>query len=93
MKIDGSLKPPLTPATSTPQARNAPVNTSATGDAVSLSHLAGALSTNDRPPVNTGRIQEIKDAIAQGKFKINPEAIADRLLDTARDLVANQKNA
>lgn len=92
MKIEGSLKPTLAPASTSPQVRSQQASTPAS-DAVSLSNLAGTLSASDRPPVNSGRIQEIKEAIAQGKFKINPEAIADRLLDTARDLVSSQRNA
>lgn len=93
MKIDNSYKsatPPITPRT----ASKTPVETASTAaEAVSLSPLAGALQANEKPPVNTARIQEIKDAIAQGKFKINPEAIAGRLIETARDLVNAQRQA
>ena len=59
-------------------------------EAVSLSSLSGTLQSNEKPPVNSARIQEIKQAISQGRFKINPEAIADRLIETARDLVNSQ---
>jgi negative regulator of flagellin synthesis FlgM len=48
---------------------------------------------NEKPPVNTARIQEIKAAISEGRFKINPEAIADSLIETARDLVNSQRKA
>ena len=44
-------------------------------------------------PVNAARVQEIKEAIAQGKFKINPEAIAGSLIETARDLLNTQRKA
>jgi len=30
--------------------------------------------------VNTARVQEIKQAISEGNFQINPEVVADRLL-------------
>ena len=43
--------------------------------------------------MDLGRIQEIKDAISQGRFKINPEAIADGLIDSARDLISSQRQA
>ena len=46
----------------------------------------------EQQPVNTARIQEIKQAISEGRFKINPEAIADRLLESARDLVSKSSN-
>jgi negative regulator of flagellin synthesis FlgM len=60
---------------------------------VSLSSLASTLQGSEKPPVNAARLQEIKDAIAQGRFKINPEAIAERLIETARDLVNVQRRA
>lgn len=86
MKIDSSYKPstaaPPPKAATTQAAPNA-----APAEAVSLSSLAGSLQGGDKPPVNTARIQEIKQAISEGRFKINPEAIADRLIESARDLV------
>jgi negative regulator of flagellin synthesis FlgM len=60
---------------------------------VSLSTLAGTLQSSEKPPVNSARIQEIKDAISQGRFKINPEAIASGLIESARDLVNSQRKA
>lgn len=87
MKIDSSYKPvsaSLTPKTATPQ----PASTTSDGEAVSLSSLAGTLQGNEKPPINSARIQEIKQAIAEGRFTINPEAIADRLIASARDLVS-----
>lgn len=88
MKIDSSYKPNVSPPVNTPQKPPAPPAAPA-GDAVSLSTLAGTLGAAERPAVNSVRIQEIKDAIAQGKFKINPEAIADRLIESASELVRN----
>lgn len=90
MKIDSSYKPVIQPLANRPKpAANAEMPS--TTEAVSLSPLAGALQVADKAPVNSARIQEIKDAIAQGRFKINPEAIAGRLIDTARDLVSAQQ--
>ena len=62
-------------------------------EAVSLSRAASEMMVTDTPPVNTSRIQEIKDAISQGRFRINPEAIASGLIETARDLVNSQRKA
>ena len=91
MKIDSSFKPTTPP----PAARTAQpqANTSAVAqEAVSFSPLASSiLQTGEKPPVNSARISEIKQAIADGKFKINPEAIANRLIETAQDLL-NSKN-
>lgn len=92
MKIDSAYKP-TTPG-ATPRAA-APQATPKTGaqEAVSLSQLAGSLQAGEKPPVNTARIQEIKQAISEGRFKINPEAIADRLIESARDLVNSKHEA
>ncbi|MDD2883450.1 MAG: flagellar biosynthesis anti-sigma factor FlgM [Dechloromonas sp.] len=92
MKIDSSQFTALTLPSTTKAAPKAP-ETAARSEAVSLSSLASALQGNERPTVNTARIQEIKEAIAQGHFKIDPEAIADGLLQTARDLVNSQRKA
>lgn len=92
MKIDNSFKASTVPLASRPQARPT-AEQGSSADQVSLSPMAGALQGNERPPVNSARIQEIKEAISQGKFKINPEAIAERLIDTARDLVNSQRRA
>lgn len=91
MKIDANFKT-LTPAPAgnTPKAANISARSS---DAVSLSQAAGALQGNTKPPVDATRIQEIKDAITQGRFTINPEAIAEGLIETARDLVNSQRKA
>lgn len=86
MKIESNFKPTTTgvqgrPAS--PQAAPAP----AAQEAVSLSQIAGSMQSSEKPPVNAARIQEIKLAISEGRFKINPEAIADRLIESARELI------
>ncbi len=35
---------------------------------------------------------EIKQAIAENRFKVNPEAVADRLLETVRELIRSKNN-
>lgn len=42
-------------------------------------------------PVNTQRVAEIKQAIAEGRFQINPERIADGLLASVRDMLGQAK--
>lgn len=93
MKIDSPFMPSTAPASNratTPRQNNAPAPSS---EAVSLSALAGTLQATEKPPINSAKIQEIKDAISQGRFKINPEAIANGLIETARDLVNSQRKA
>jgi negative regulator of flagellin synthesis FlgM len=40
-------------------------------------------------PVNSQRVAEIKQAIAEGRFQINPERIADGLLASVRDMLGH----
>lgn len=90
MKIDSSYKP--TPASISPRPTSPPAAPAATAqEAVNLSQLAGSLQASEKPPVNAARIQEIKQAISEGRFKINPEAIADRLIESARELVNSNR--
>lgn len=86
MKIESSYKPATA---AVPPRTAAPATTTAGSpqEAVSLSHLAGTLQSGEKQPINSARIQEIKQAISEGRFKVNPEAIADRLIETARDLL------
>lgn len=90
MQIDSSFKTAaasLAPKqTKSPSAQNPSVQ-----DEVSLSQLADTLKSSEAPPVNLAKIQEIKQAISEGRFQINPEAIADNLIESARDLVARNK--
>lgn len=92
MKIDSSYKSNLAPLGNRAPAPAA-AEPKASGDSVNLSSVANTLQNHAAPPVNSARIQEIKDAIAQGRFKINPEAIADGLIESARDLIDRQRQA
>ncbi len=92
MKIDSSQFSALN-LQNTPKAATKPAEIAARSEAVSLSNLASTLHSGEKPAVNSARVQEIKEAIAQGRFKINPEAIADSLLNTARDLINRQRQA
>jgi negative regulator of flagellin synthesis FlgM len=42
-------------------------------------------------PMDSAKVEAIKQAISEGRFKINPEMIADRLLSSVKDLLASQK--
>lgn len=92
MKIDNAYKPTLAPVTNRAQPQSASAEQPST-EAVVLSSVSSALQGGDKPPVNAARIQEIKEAISQGRFKINPEAIADGLIESARDLINSQRKA
>ncbi|GAB1233236.1 flagellar biosynthesis anti-sigma factor FlgM [Ferrigenium sp. UT5] len=39
------------------------------------------------PVVNSQKVSEIKQAISEGRFQVNAEVVADRLIDTVQDLI------
>jgi negative regulator of flagellin synthesis FlgM len=66
---------------------------SASGE-VELSRLASQLlASDDAPPFDAGRVAEIKQAISEGKFSINANAIADRLIVSARELIGSRHSS
>ena len=61
---------------------------------VRLSSVASQLAASEsEAPFDAGRVAEIKQAIAEGRFSINPGAIADRLIASAKELLGPQGNA
>jgi negative regulator of flagellin synthesis FlgM len=101
MKIDNSLKTGTTgviPDTSERVAKK-PAADSATApaaDSVQLSSLSTHLQAiekgfADTPIVDTARVGEIKQAIANGHFKVDADKVADRLLKTVQDLILAHK--
>jgi negative regulator of flagellin synthesis FlgM len=66
---------------------------SAAGERVDISSLSSQLQEvgAGETPVNTQRVAEIKLAIAEGRFQINPERIADGLLASVRDMLGRQE--
>jgi len=40
--------------------------------------------------VDMERVQQIKQAISDGTFKVNPEVVTDKLLETAKELILSK---
>jgi negative regulator of flagellin synthesis FlgM len=61
---------------------------------VQLSALSAQMQTIGSGLTSTGgvvdaaQVAEIKQAIADGKFTVNPEVIADRLLESVKELIS-----
>lgn len=104
MKIDNTPKPagssPVGPGSGSGLARPAkgaastPAG-SGTGDQVQLSPLSSRMqamqsSMADTPVVDMARVAEIRLAITEGRFKVNPDAVADQLLQAARELLSSR---
>jgi negative regulator of flagellin synthesis FlgM len=65
-------------------------------DQVDLSSMSTRLqdasaAIGDAPAVDAARVAEIKQAISEGRFQINPERIADGLLESVRQMLARQQ--
>lgn len=106
MKIDNSIKP--TTAAGVSEARGNKARPAAGGatassapkpaqDNVSLTSLSSQLQSIERSLadvsiVDTARVDAIKQAISEGRFKINADVVADRLLNTAKELVLSRKD-
>lgn len=97
MKIDNSFNPAITlnnNARSSGSKQAAKASDSPASE-VKLSELASTLSSSasESAPINSAKIAELRQAIASGQFKINAGAIADRLVDTAKELIQTQRRA
>lgn len=76
-------------------AQRRPADTAAqggSGEQVHLSPLSAQLQSiesamADTPVVDSARVAEIRQAISEGRFKVNAEAVADHLVQTARELI------
>lgn len=97
MKIDSSLKPVGPGNVSSNRQKASAPDTRTDGGAaeVKLSSASTQLAAgaSSGAPIDGARIAEIKLAISEGRFKVNAEAIADGLIDTARDLLKSQRKA
>ena len=61
---------------------------------VQLSSLASQLlATENEAPFDAKNVEEIKQAIAAGKFSIDAEAIADRIIASAKELLTSQQGS
>lgn len=96
MKIDSSFKPASPGNVSGNRPKPNVGSSGGTGgsDQVKLSAASSQLSgASSGAPIDGARIAEIKLAISEGRFTVNAEAIADGLLNTARDLLQSQRKA
>jgi negative regulator of flagellin synthesis FlgM len=104
MKIEKTSKPLPTPigdVTSRSQsARTSGAQTAATGNSGTSVHLGAAtaqlrsIESNiaSTPLVDPKKVAEIKQAISEGRFQVNSGVVADRLINTVRDLITASKH-
>lgn len=85
-------KPPVAPAA--PERKGAATATPAAAEAsaqVELSQAAAALATPaGEASFDGAKVERIAQAIRDGKFTVNPEAIADKLIVNAQELLGRK---
>ena len=101
MKIDSHLKSVATSAIPDdterpPRKSTTGASTSAPADHVHISTLSTHLqaiekSFADTPVVDMAKVDEIKQAMAKGHFKVDADKVADRLLKTVQELILAHK--
>lgn len=93
--VSGSLpptgvQPKLLPSASTSANAAATKSNQSAGVAVTVSTLARTLEVANRgeaADVDTEKVNAVRAAIEQGSYVVNPEAIADKLLANAQELL------
>lgn len=99
MKIDNSVKTVVGSSNSESRVRSVkgqPATSATAGGAqVELSSLSSRLSELEAaianvPVIDSARVAEIKAAISEGHFQVNPEKVADSLIESVRQMLAAQ---
>ncbi len=91
MKI-GHLDPKAVQAQQPVERKSADKTAGAGGEAsaqVALSPAASALAADDGS-FDSAKVERIAQAIRDGKFEVNPEAIADKLIANAQELMGRK---
>jgi len=70
-------------------------STTASGEKVELSSLSARMQEIEAtlanvPVADAGRIAEIKQAMAEGRFQVDASKVADGLIQSVRDMIASQ---
>ncbi|NTV10285.1 MAG: flagellar biosynthesis anti-sigma factor FlgM [Zoogloea sp.] len=100
MKIDNSMKTVAGLSSSEIRARSAKEDSAAAargeGDTVQLSSLSGHLqqmgqAMSNAPVVDRAKVDEIKQAISSGQFKVDAGKVADGLIKSVRDMLSAQQ--
>ena len=106
MKINPPIDNPVAISTNAAlTARNAPAavvqaksdaskSTQSAGVAVTVSSMARSLEaagSSETPDVDMDKVNAVRTAIAQGTFTVNPQAIADKLLSNAGEMLQRSR--
>lgn len=73
---------------SSPAPQPSSTNVSLGSTATQLSKMEASMA--NAPVVDAGKVAEIKQAISDGRFQVNSSVVADRLIQSVRDLISSQ---
>lgn len=93
MKIDNTLPPIGNPMLKPASADGKPISAApaaADDEQIDISALSARLQEAGEAPIDAQKVAEIKQAIAAGRFQIDPERIAANLLEGVRELLARR---
>jgi len=94
VKIDSSLPLASTAGVDTSKRTSKPPTKAAESDVqLSFAGRLQALEAQETSPVDATKVAAIKQAISEGRFAINAEAIADKLVSSAQELLNKQKKS
>ena len=98
MKIDSSTRTSPLTGNATPTARGEKLaaQTSGAQDNVQLSNMSTQIkaletSIGEASGFDAAKVEAIRQAIGEGHFTINSNAIADKLISSTRELLAQQQ--
>lgn len=101
MKIDNSAKTIGTVQNTTGSRASAPRSTApgvkagspSSGESTTVAATAFHSVAGSEPAFNSQKVAEIRQAISEGRFQINPERIADGLISSVREMLGqNRRN-
>lgn len=101
MKIENSGKPVATSATNEARNRaaiasqNAGTTVASASDKVELSSLSSSLqkaeaAMAETPMIDQKKVDEIRQAITDGRFKVDADRVADGLIASVREMLGRQ---
>jgi negative regulator of flagellin synthesis FlgM len=97
MKINGLGDPGRVerPGSGKTEHARAPAGAKAQAEPVSLSELARHLQSLESElattaPLDAAKVEEVKQAIREGRFRVNAEVVADRLIESMKELLARK---
>lgn len=97
MKIDNSIKTVggLAPGESKARSVQGSTSGATAGDKVELSSFSASMQQAEAamaevPVVDKNRVDELKQAITEGHFKVDAEKVADGLIESVRQMLEAQ---